>query len=90
MTYGFFHRYYTFSERGIVWPGEAKKYTDKPDYNLDEIVPPPNWRDRYPNNYTEAKPFDQHFQKRMRTACLPTFTKLWGRNNDDKLLKGNY
>ena len=47
---------YTFSERGIAWPGEAKKYTDKPDYNLDEIVPPPNWRDRYPNNYTEDNP----------------------------------
>lgn len=26
----------------------------------------------------------------MRTAGLPTFTKLWARNDNDKLLKGTY
>ncbi|KAJ2986766.1 hypothetical protein NUW54_g9639 [Trametes sanguinea] len=26
----------------------------------------------------------------MRTAGLPTFTKLWGRNDNQKLLKGRY
>lgn len=86
---------YTFSESGIAWPGEAKKYTDKPDYNLDEIVPPPNWAAKFPDGYTEQNPppnlkEDEHFQNWMRTAGLPTFTKLWGRNDNDKLLKGRY
>ncbi|THH15890.1 hypothetical protein EW146_g4661 [Bondarzewia mesenterica] len=86
---------YTFSENGIAWPGEVKKYTSSPAYNLDEIVPPPNWVARFPNNYTSDNPppdlrADEHFQNWMRTAGLPTFTKLFGRNDSDKLLKGRY
>ena len=83
------------SERNIAWPGEAKKYVDVPNYQLSEIVPPPNWRARYPDGYTESNPppnlkEDEHFQNWMRTAGLPTFTKLYSRNDSDKLLKGRY
>lgn len=83
------------SEKGIAWPGEAKKYADQPDYNLSEIVPPPNWRARYPDGYTESNPppnlkENEHFQNWMRTAGLPTFTKLYSRNDQDTLLKGRY
>ena len=83
------------SEKNIAWPGEAKKYADKPDYQLSEIVPPPNWRARFPNGYTESNPppnlkENEHFQNWMRTAGLPTFTKLYSRNDADKLLKGRY
>ena len=86
---------YQFSEQGIAWPGEAKKYTNSPDYNLDEIVPPPNWAAQFPNGYTTDQPppdlrSNEHFQNWMRTAGLPTFTKLYGRNDGDKLLKGRY
>lgn len=86
---------YQFSEQGIAWPGEAKKYTNSPDYNLDEIVPPPNWAAKFPNGYTTDSPppdlrSNEHFQNWMRTAGLPTFTKLYGRNDGDKLLKGRY
>lgn len=86
---------YTWSEKGIAWPGEAKKYTSKPDYELSQITPPPNWALRFPDGYTEQNPppdlsADEHFQNWMRTAGLPTFTKLWGRNDDTKLLKGSY
>ncbi|TCD68223.1 hypothetical protein EIP91_011292, partial [Steccherinum ochraceum] len=86
---------YTFSEKGIAWPGEAKKYATTPGYNLNEIVPPPNWGLRFPNGYTTDNPppdlkADEHFQNWMRTAGLPTFTKLWGRNDNDRLLKGRY
>ncbi|KAI0316798.1 transcription regulator [Amylostereum chailletii] len=86
---------YNFSERGIAWGGEAKKYTSSPKYNLSEIVPPPNWAARFPNNYTDDNPppdlrADEHFQNWMRTAGLPTFTKLWGRNDNEKLVKGRY
>ena len=83
------------SESGIAWPGEAKKYVAEPNYELSEIVPPPNWRARYPDGYTESNPppnlmENEHFQNWMRTAGLPTFTKLYSRNDQDKLLKGRY
>jgi len=85
---------YFFSEKGIAWPGESKKYTDTPPYDFDAMVPPPGWQKLYPNNYT-ADNFpnlkgDEHFQNWMRTAGLPTFSKLWGRNDNDKLPKGSY
>ncbi|KAH9925292.1 cell cycle control protein [Fomitopsis serialis] len=85
---------YSFSESGIAWPGEAKKYAETPGYSLDEIVPPPNWGKLYPN-YTSDNPppnlrTDEHFQNWMRTAGLPTFTKLYGRNDNDELQKGRY
>ncbi|KAH8108456.1 cell cycle control protein [Phellopilus nigrolimitatus] len=84
---------YTFSEKGIAWPGEAKKY-GAPAYDPSDILPPPNWMQRFPDNYTASNlpnlHDDEHFQNWMRTAGLPTFTKLYGRNDQDKLLKGTY
>ncbi|KZT03567.1 cell cycle control protein [Laetiporus sulphureus 93-53] len=86
---------YNFSSSGIAWPGEAKKYATSPAYNISEIVPPPNWHDTYPDGYTEDNPppdlkTNEHFQNWMRTAGLPTFTKLYGRNDDTTLVKGRY
>lgn len=86
---------YVWSEKGIAWPGEANKYVATPGYSIDEIVPPPNWALRFPNGYTNSTPppnlkEDEHFQNWMRTAGLPTFTKLWGRNDNDNLLQGTY
>ncbi|KDR81392.1 hypothetical protein GALMADRAFT_134835 [Galerina marginata CBS 339.88] len=91
---------YNFSSQGIAWPGEAKKYATTPigpgGYSsLSDIVPPPNWAAQYPDNYTEANPppdlrSNEHFQNWMRTAGLPTFTKLYGRNDNDVMLKGRY
>jgi len=86
---------YGFSEKGIAWPGEAKKYTQTLAYNLSEIVPPPNWMVKFPNGYTTDQPppnfhNDEHFQNWMRTAGLPTFTKLYGRNDNDELVQGRY
>ncbi|KDQ60590.1 hypothetical protein JAAARDRAFT_67030 [Jaapia argillacea MUCL 33604] len=85
---------YQFSERGIAWPGEAKKYASTPAYNSSDIVPPPNWLLRFPQGYNDSNipdlHNDEHFQNWMRTAGLPTFTKLYGRNDNDVLPKGNY
>ena len=91
---------YVFSSTGIAWPGEAKKYTASPigsgGYpNLSSIVPPPNWQLRFPDNYTDQNPppnlkTDEHFQNWMRTAGLPTFTKLYGRNDNETMQKGTY
>ena len=85
---------YNFSERGIAWPGEAKKYSSTSAYNLSEIIPPPNWAARYPTGYNSSNfpdlRNDEHFQNWMRTAGLPTFSKLYGRNVQDKMAKGTY
>ncbi|KAJ3517800.1 hypothetical protein NLJ89_g286 [Agrocybe chaxingu] len=92
---------YVFSSKGIAWPGEAKKYASSPigpgGYSsLSEIVPPPNWALQYPDGvYTEENPppdlrANEHFQNWMRTAGLPTFTKLYGRNDVDVMQKGTY
>lgn len=85
---------YSFSETGIAWPGEAKKYGSTPGYNLSDIVPPPNWQKRFPDGYNSSNVpnlhTDEHFQNWMRTAGLPTFTKLYGRNDDQPLLAGTY
>ncbi|KIJ69601.1 hypothetical protein HYDPIDRAFT_145800 [Hydnomerulius pinastri MD-312] len=88
---------YNFTQNGIAWPGEAKKYSSTSGYvgSLDEIVPPPNWALMYPNNYSDSSPppdltKDEVFQNWMRTAGLPTFTKLFGRNDTATLPAGQY
>jgi hypothetical protein len=86
---------YNFTQTGIAWSGEAKKYSSTLSYNLSEIIPPPNWAARFPNGYTTDQPppdlhSDEHFQNWMRTAGLPTFTKLYGRNDNDELVQGRY
>jgi cell cycle control protein 50 len=86
---------YNFTDKGIAWPGEAKKYVNTPGYkNLSEIIPPPNWALRFPNgsNSTNIPQLrdDEHFQNWMRTAGLPTFTKLYFRNDHDVMSKGDY
>lgn len=87
---------YSFTQSGIAWPGEAKKYSATSGYtnNLDQVVPPPNWVLRYPN-YSDASMIpnlqeDELFQNWMRTAGLPTFTKLYGRNDTATLHAGQY
>ncbi|KAF7311628.1 Transcription regulator [Mycena kentingensis (nom. inval.)] len=90
---------FAWSDKGIAWPGESKKYTDNPvhagGYSYDDIVPPPNWALRYGTSYNETNPppnlrDDERFQNWMRTAGLPTFTKLYGRNTADTLKTGTY
>jgi len=86
---------YTFSSTNIAWPGEAKKYVPSPGYNFSQMVPPPNWAARFPNGYTAENPppnlrSDEHFQNWMRTAGLPTFSKLYGRNDTTALANGTY
>ncbi|GAA5998891.1 hypothetical protein JCM5350_003661 [Sporobolomyces pararoseus] len=84
---------YNMTDRGIAWSGESKKY-GQTKYSPSDIIPPPNWVDRYPNGYTEDNlpnlVEDEHFQVWMRTAGLPTFRKLYFRNDDESMNPGNY
>ena len=83
---------YPLSERNIAWDGESKHYTNNPPGSPSDYAVPPNWVERYPNGYESfpALADDEHFQVWMRTSALPTFSKLWARNDDDVMNSGTY
>lgn len=81
------------TDRNIAWPGESDKYK-KTSYAASDVVPPPFWHDKYPDGYTDDNlpdlSQDEHFQVWMRTAGLPTFRKLYFRNDEEVLASGTY
>ncbi|KAJ3020631.1 hypothetical protein HKX48_000477 [Thoreauomyces humboldtii] len=96
---------YPFYEKGIAWPtdGDRFKQTNYLQTITNDtlltmtLIPPPLWRTAFPqfkDGYTRANFPDIHtwerFQVWMRTAALPTFRKLWGRNLDDTLYPGTW
>jgi hypothetical protein len=84
---------YNFTERGIAWGGIAQNYVASPGYSSpSDVLPPPNWREQYPNGYTEFPNLrdNEHFQVWMRIAALPTFRKLWARNDREVMAEGTY
>lgn len=85
---------YTMTKDGIAWSSDQKRYGPT-QYTNDQIIPPPNWAKRYPNGYTDATPppdfrNDYDFQNWMRTAGLPTFSKLYLRQDADVMRAGIY
>lgn len=85
---------YTMSNKGIAWASD-KEIIKTTQYKPWEVVPPRNWRDRYPNGYTEQDPIpdlgqDEEFMVWMRTAALPAFSKLSRRNDTTAMASGNY
>jgi hypothetical protein len=84
--------YYTFTTAGTSWSHEGDLY-GKSDYQPQDVAVPPFWRDQWPNGTYDKLP-DLHtweqFQVWMRTAGLPTFSKLAQRNNDQVLRVGTY
>jgi hypothetical protein len=78
----------------VAWASDANLY-GKIGNNYSEVFPPPYWRKRYPNGYTAdnqpPNPAEwQAFQVWMRTAGLPTFSKLYQRNDVDVMKGGTY
>ena len=85
---------YKMTNQSIAWGSDASLYK-KTKYNNTNVVPPPNWATRYPDGYTEANPIPnlaeyEEFQVWMRTAGLPTFSKLALRNDRDVMKAGIY
>jgi hypothetical protein len=87
--------YYNFTTAGTSWAHEGDLY-GKTAYKPEEVAVPPFWRDQYPNGtYPADKELPnlhtwEQFQVWMRTAGLPTFSKLAQRNDTAPLLEGNY
>lgn len=77
----------------ISWSTDKKLYGPS-SYNWSEVAVPPNWKLRYPNNYSdEYHPDlvdDEAFQVWMRLAGLPTFSKLVQRNDTAPMQAGTY
>ncbi|GAW16308.1 hypothetical protein ANO14919_057330 [Xylariales sp. No.14919] len=88
-------RTYPWNEDDIAWDSDKDLYENLTDPNYDLIIPPPNWRKRYPNGrYSADYPppdlkTDQHFISWMRTAALPSFYKPWAFGNET-LIAGTY
>lgn len=87
-------RVYNMSTTGIAWDSDKDLY-GKTKYNISQIIPPPNWAKRFPENYTESNPPPdiknwEAFQVWMRTAGLPAFSKLYQRNDKDTMVNGRY
>ncbi|KAH7117763.1 CDC50 family protein-like protein [Dendryphion nanum] len=85
---------YQFTNEGIAWESEGKLY-QKTKYEKSAVVPPPNWRAQYPEDgyATSGIPDlnkNEAFQVWMRTAGLPTFSKLAMRNDKDTMKFGTY
>lgn len=95
---------YVFSSNGISWPSDSKKYGEtqwasQPNNVINQfLVPPPLWSQSMPeiygNGYDQSNLInvatDERFQVWMRTAGLPTFRKLWGKNSANDFNRGVY
>ena len=87
---------YNMTNQNIAWSSDADLYGATTQYSLSNIVPPPNWQTMYPLKiYNEDYPPPnlkewEEFQNWMRTAGLPTFSKLILRNDHETLKKGRY
>ena len=85
---------YLMTNQSIAWSSDAQLYK-KTAYKNNECVPPPNWALRYPHGYTDENPIPdlatyEEFQVWMRTAGLPTFSKLSLRNDKTVMQSGVY
>ncbi|CBX90505.1 hypothetical protein IAQ61_002005 [Plenodomus lingam] len=87
-------QFYNMTVRGTSWSHEGDLY-GKSSYNPEDVVPPPFWQDQYVDgSYANATLPDLHtweeFQVWMRTAGLPTFSKLAQRNDTHVMKAGTY
>lgn len=87
-------RNYSMTTEGIAWASDLQLY-QKTKYTNEDVLPPPNWQTRYPNGYTTENPIPdlstyEEFAVWMRTAGLPTFSKLARRNDNDVMPAGTY
>lgn len=85
---------YVMTNNSVAWPSDRSLYGVS-QYTTNQVAPPPNWIERYPSGYNEDFPLpdlqnDDNFQVWMRTAGLPTFSKLALRNDNTSMATGRY
>ncbi|KAH9845250.1 LEM3 (ligand-effect modulator 3) family / CDC50 family [Teratosphaeria destructans] len=84
---------YNMTTKGTAWASDADLY-GQTSYSYGDVLPPPNWREVY-QEYNSSTGWpdlngDDHFQTWMRTAGLPTFSKLYLRNDNETMPIGRY
>ncbi|KAJ5169111.1 Meiotically protein [Penicillium canariense] len=83
---------YTMTTKGIAWDSD-KALIKQTKYKPWEVVPPPNWSE-YNGTYEKTGIPNLHeredFMVWMRTAGLPSFSKLARRNDDTAMPQGDY
>jgi hypothetical protein len=78
----------------VAWLSDTSRF-GKTTYRNDQVEPPPGWALQYPNGYTDENPIPNlatfyELQVWMRTAGLPSFSKLALRNAEEKMKAGTY
>ncbi|KAH7026200.1 ligand-effect modulator 3 family [Microdochium trichocladiopsis] len=87
---------YDMTTRGIAWASDKDLYGPTQLTDYENVLPPPNWQIRYRDGkYSADAPppnlqNDEHFMVWMRTAGLPTFSKLYAKNENDVMKIGDY
>jgi hypothetical protein len=87
--------FYNFTAKGTSWAHEGDLY-GKTAYKPKDVAVPPFWVDQYnENGYDDLDELPnlhtwEQFQVWMRTAGLPTFSKLAQRNDTHDLKSGTY
>jgi len=84
--------YYNMTKKGIAWQSD-KELIKKTKYTSDQVLPPQNWGWAVKDGvYTELHNLHENedFLVWMRTAGLPSFSKLSRRNDDDPMPAGHY
>jgi len=87
-------QFYNMTVHGTSWSHEGDLY-GKSEYQPADVVPPPFWQDQYVNGSYEGTELPnlhtwEQFQVWMRTAGLPTFSKLAQRNDTHVMKAGTY
>jgi hypothetical protein len=82
------------SNQNIAWSSDSARF-GKTTYTVDQVEPPPYWALQYPDGYTNDTGLPDlstwyEFQVWMRTAGLPTFSKLALRNTNETMKAGTY
>jgi len=85
---------FSMTNQGIAWGSDRNLYKKAP-YTVDQVVPPPNWLLQYPDGYNDNFPIPdistwEEFQVWMRTAGLPTFSKMALRSDNEAMPAGIY
>lgn len=84
---------YEMTTDGITWSTNKYRFK-KTEYDINDIVPPPNWIKLYPNGYNETNLPDiskwPQFQNWMSPAALSDFSNMVLRNDNDNLPIGLY
>lgn len=84
---------FTMTNQGIAWSSDKDLYKNT-KYSSDQIVPPPNWAKKFPEYNSSLPPPDisewEEFWVWMRTAGLPTFSKMALRQDNKDMAAGRY